>query len=537
MLRLFPFGGSAALCAAGTKGGSMHAFLLTCKSRKRSLLLAALGALALLLGLPLRALAHPLGNFTINRYSRLIAGGEQVLLTYVVDMAEVPAWQEARRLDRNGDGAYSDEERSAWIAATLPELVARLHLSVDGHAVQWTVGDAALALPPGQAGLPTLRLEANLAAPLPSAAGELRLSFRDDNFAGRLGWQEVVVQESTGARLLASSVPQADVSDALTAYPNDLLQSPLAVHEAIFRIVPAAGAARATGGTQVAPAGTSPRMAGTDPFADLASRPLSGPGALLLAGLAAFGWGAAHAFSPGHGKAIVAAYLVGSRGTAAHALFLGVTTTVTHTAGVFSLGFLTLFAARFVAPEQLYPWLSVISGLLVVAIGVSLVWNRWRGQGHGHDHAHDNNHHHAHDHGHDHAHDHEHSHGHGGLFGHRHLSPPAEGGPLGWQGLLLLGISGGIIPCPSALVVMLAAISLQRTGFGLALIVMFSLGLASVLTAIGVTLVYAGKYFERIPERGPLLRLLPVASAVFITFAGLGITVQAILRLGFLGTI
>ena len=162
------------------------------------------------------------------------------------------------------------------------------------------------------------------------------------------------------------------------------------------------------------------------------------------------------------------------------------------------------------------------SGVLVVVIGAVMIKDRLHsfvtGQAHHHHHGHDHDHDHTHDHGHDHH--------------HHHLPPGVDGAPITWRGLLALGISGGLLPCPSALVLMLGAISLQRVGFGLALIVMFSLGLASVLTAIGVVLVYAGKFFQRIPESGPLFRFVPVASALFITVVGVGITVQALMNIG-----
>jgi ABC-type nickel/cobalt efflux system permease component RcnA len=230
-----------------------------------------------------------------------------------------------------------------------------------------------------------------------------------------------------------------------------------------------------------------------------------------------------HALAPGHGKTVVAAYLVGSRGTALHALFLGITTTITHTIGVFALGLVTLFVSRYILPEQLYPWLGVISGAFVVVIGVALFTGRL-GLLHGHSHNHD----------HDHAAEGMHSHG---GFTHAHGASAGRHearGPLGWGSLLLLGISGGLLPCPSALVVLLSAIALGRVGFGLLLILCFSLGLASVLTAIGIALVHAGRLFERVPLDGRLLRVLPVASALIVTAIGLGITLQALMQTGLL---
>ena len=246
--------------------------------------------------------------------------------------------------------------------------------------------------------------------------------------------------------------------------------------------------------------------------------------------LTAFGLGAAHALTPGHGKTVVGAYLVGSRGTAKHAVFLGLTTTITHTAGVFLFGLIVLFASQFILPEQLYPWLGVTSGLLVVWIGLSLVYGRWRAM---HQPAHHHQHDHHHDHNHDHHHDHDHTvgyHTHFGI-GHTHTHPHNE--DITWRSLLALGISGGLIPCPSALVVLLSAIALGRVALGLALITVFSLGLASVLTGIGLVLVYAGKLFQRLPgDNGRFIQAIPVLSALFITLVGIGITFRAFLEIG-----
>jgi ABC-type nickel/cobalt efflux system permease component RcnA len=281
------------------------------------------------------------------------------------------------------------------------------------------------------------------------------------------------------------------------------------------------------------PEPTTENLASIDRFAALIAAPISGPGGLLVALLVAFGLGAAHALAPGHGKTIVAAYLVGSRGTARHALFLGLTTTITHTAGVFALGLITLWVSRYILPEQLYPWLGVLSGALVVVIGVALFNGRLRLLGGGHEHDHD------------HEHDHNnlygdpsvgasvsaHTHGPFGVA-HTHAPPGSNGAPVTWHGLLALGISGGLLPCPSALVVLLSAIALGRVGLGLALIVAFSLGLAGVLTAIGLLLVYAGRLFARLPIQGRLLKTLPLASALLVTLLGVGITLQALVQTG-----
>lgn len=520
--------------------------------------IALLSAVVVAIALPLQAFAHPLGNFTVNRYSRITAAADGLQLLHIIDMAEIPAHQERTTIDRNHDGEISAEENQYYLDHLTAMLATALQLTVNGQQETWQLMTTELSYPTGQAGLPTLRVitewQADVAAPQVWS-----VEYNDQSFAERLGWQEVVVQAGEQTKLLESTAPVTDLTNQLTAYPEDLLQSPLAMHQATFQVQPLAVGpveqiSSSTGEREESQPSIQTLAArsgfASDPFAELINTTILSPFAILLALLAAFGWGAAHAFSPGHGKTVVAAYLVGSRGTVAHALFLGVTTTVTHTAGVFALGLLTLFASQYILAETLYPWLSVLSGLLVAAIGISMVRERWfrpvvhahnhdGGQSHTHDHTHD--HHHDHDHDHSHSHFVHHHHRHGNHHhddhshdhhSHSHMPPGGDGTPVTWRSLLALGVSGGLLPCPSALVLMLGAISLNRIGFGLALIILFSLGLASVLTAIGVTLVYAGKYFERIPESGRLFRLLPVASAIFITAIGLGITVQALLNTG-----
>jgi ABC-type nickel/cobalt efflux system permease component RcnA len=232
-------------------------------------------------------------------------------------------------------------------------------------------------------------------------------------------------------------------------------------------------------------------------------------GVLLLSLLIAAFWGAAHALTPGHGKAMVAAYLVGTRGTPRHAFMLGGTVTIAHTAGVFALGFVTLGLSAFIVPEQLYPWLTLVSGVLVVLVGASVLRQRLRARGRVHEH--DDHH---HDPGHDHGHGHHHHHDHDDA--------------LTSRGILGVGIAAGLLPCPSALVVLLSAIALHRIGLGLALIVAFSLGLAATITAIGLVAVFARRTFSRLSLDGRLVRALPAASAALIIAVGLVITARAL---------
>lgn len=515
-------------------------------------LVCVLGVLAYF---PHTAFAHPMGNFSVNRYSRLAVDVEQVELRFIVDIAEIPTHTERTNMDTDGDGEISTAEEQSYLETVAATLPAQLLLTLNGEPSEWTPGARTIRFAKGQADLPTLRMEFEFSAPLPASSDVQELHYEDTTYSDRLGWKEIIVAPSAEVELVASDVPQIDLSHELQEYPVDLLQNPPVVNSATLSWQPAMGLSSQNAQLATLPVarGLTTTSLGGDGFADLLSTEL-GPWAVLLAILAAFGWGAAHALSPGHGKTIVAAYLVGARGTFRHALFLGATTTITHTLGVFALGLATLLASQYILPERIYPWLSTISGVLVITIGVSIGWNRlrmmMRGEAphlhhdhdhphdHTHDHDHDHDHEHDHVHPHDHSHDHHdhgngHTHDHGGHT-HSHMPPGVDGSAITWRGLLALGISGGLLPCPSALVVLLGAIAMGRVGFGLVLILMFSLGLATVLTAFGLLLLRAGKLFERIPESSRYARYLSVASAAFITLVGAGITVQALIQAGIL---
>ena len=317
-----------------------------------------------------------------------------------------------------------------------------------------------------------------------------------------------MVSATGGAMLSRSTAPRTSVSQELQRYPQDLLTSPLRVTSATFTFSPGAAALKL------------PRLLGTpsglaafqDRFAALISGEVS-PLLVLLALVAALGLGALHALEPGHGKAVMAGYLVGTRGRARDAVGLGLTITGTHTAGVFALGGVTLLAAGLATPERLYPWLTLTSGLLVLGVGGALAVTRVRALRHEAQHRQDGLH--SHPHPHSHAHDH-------------------RTGPRSRWGVMLLGISGGLIPCPAALVVLLSALSLHRVAFGLLLIVAFSAGLALALTGIGLALAGGLPLIRRLgsalrPAGAPgAARLLPLASAAVITALGIGLCAQAL---------
>jgi nickel/cobalt transporter (NicO) family protein len=474
--------------------------------------LLVLLAIALALVVPATAAAHPLGNFTVNQFTRIQPSGDRIYLLYVLDLAEIPTFQARTEVEAEGEAGY---------ASGLAEQLRRgLSLEVAGRPLEIRELDHVLAFPEGVGGLETTRLEIVFeAGPLPEGDA-LALSYRDSNYASRIGWKEVVIGT------------EESVSKELRTYPKDLLQSPLDVRAVSATIAPGETAPPPQlSGREV----EAPGRGGSDGgFAALIEKDKLSAGVVLVSLFVAMFWGAAHALSPGHGKAIVAAYLVGTRGTPRHALYLGLITTVTHTVGVFALGLITLALSEFVVPETLYPWMNLIAAVLVVAVGIAVLrlrvldWVRSkRRRDHGHGHAHEHGHDHHHDHHHDDHHHHDHDHGHS--HGHDHHHHPEPG--MGWRGLLGVGISAGLLPCPTALVVLLAAISLHRVGYGLVLIVAFSIGLAATITAIGLLAVSARRVFRRASFQGPVVRLLPAASALLIIGFGIAMTVRALPQL------
>jgi nickel/cobalt exporter len=451
---------------------------------------AAVVAAAASLGVPAAAGAHPLGNFSVNHLTVVSVSADRVDVRYLLDQAEIPTFQE-RGLPP-----------ATILARKRAEVERRVLVRVDGRRVTLRpAGRPALSRPMGQGGLRTTRLELPLFAAVSSPR---RVAVRDGTFPGRLGWRSVLARPGRGTAV-RSSAPAADPTHGLRRYPVDLLASPADLRSARFAVRPGAGtlaaadAARATGS-----AGAGRSGGGLERLFDQAA---AGKGVLVLLLLAAFGWGAVHALSPGHGKAMVAAYLVGTRGTARHAALLGATVTVTHTAGVVLLGVVALALSHYVLPEDLYPWLNLVSGLLVVGVGGAVLRSRLRRRGHTDDHPH-------HAHARAHAHPHE---------------PPDR---LGARGLVAMGASAGLIPCPTALVVLLGAVAQHQIALGLVLIVAFSAGLAATLTALGLAVVSASGALARLPAPPRAAAALPTASALVIVAVGLLLTAQAVPQLG-----
>jgi nickel/cobalt transporter (NicO) family protein len=550
----------------------------------RAVLVLALTALASACG-PSRAdtVASLLGNFTINQYCGLRLADDAVSLHYTIVFGQLPALRELHAADTDGDGVTSQAERDAYAARLAPGFAQQLQLTVDGmsiplHVVQWST-----SLPTEQGGF-SLRLDVDYVGTLPpdSSAGDHTLAFANQNYAGRVGWQEIVVEAVPAIKVFAtdafSTSLTAGLTNAVTAMPATGPLNERTVKLRFTRGAAPAGAKLlpARPGSvplQVAAQAPAPAPAASNPWLqrqtrrliDTISTPVVPLHVAILAMLAALLLGALHALSPGHGKTVVGAYLIGSRATPRHALFLGLTVTITHTLGVFALGFATLFASRYVMPERLFPVLGLASGLIVLGMGVVLLVQRWpavrlprlpgsvpaetappssitarafrpverapsgyfRGSlvmayadgSHHHAgvrHVHDGHH---HPHGHSGTGDGLVMHSHGGPI-HSHLPPGAGGEKVTWRSLLALGISGGMIPCPSAMVLLLAAIALNKVGYGLLLVIAFSVGLAMTLTAVGMTLLYARNRIPRLAADASWPQWLPVLSAAAIVAIG-----------------
>jgi ABC-type nickel/cobalt efflux system permease component RcnA len=418
---------------------------------------AFLLALLMVVALPAAAGAHPLGNFSVNHVATLSVSEHRIDVRYTLDQAEIPTFQE-RGLSR-----------AALLARKRAEVANGLSLTVDGRRVPLTLAPGGeLSLRDGQGGLETTRVVLRLRG---EGSGRT-VVVRDRTFAGRVGWRAIRAVPGRGTSV-RSSVAVDDPTRDLTVYPEALLRSPSDVREATLRVAPGDGSVTGPRSGPVAAGGAS------HGFEAL----LDGDGVLVLLLLAAFGWGAVHALSPGHGKGMVAAYLVGTRGRARDAIALGAIVTVTHTIGVFALGLVTLALSAYVLPEDLYPWLNLAAGCMVVGVGLAVL--RSRAKPHHH-----------------HGHDHDHHH----------------------RGIVAMGVSAGLIPCPSALVVLLGAIAQHEVALGLLLITTFSLGLAATLTALGLLVVKAA----RLPIPARAARVLPALSAAAIVVVGVVLTAQAI---------
>jgi ABC-type nickel/cobalt efflux system permease component RcnA len=467
-------------------------------------------------------MAHPMGNFSISHYAGVRIERGAVEVRYVIDMAEIPTFQE---MQQSGLTARQDDPGvEAYLTAKADRFAKGLLVTINGRPLRLQTVSQDAIFPPGAGNLSTMKLGFVYRATLP-AAKTYDLSYVDTNFPGRAGWKEIVISVGPGVRLPDGIVLRPDRSSMLSNYPTDPLDSPPQDLSAAISFTVAAPPvvtsrtrpviSREPARAEAPQTPAAPQTIDLQPnqqatprnaFTELMAGKQLSLQVVWIAALVAAGLGALHALEPGHGKTIVAAYLVGSKGTPRHAFLLGLIVTISHTAGVYLLGGVTLYAQKYVVPDRLYPYLSVMSGILIAGMGFYIFLQRFSGI------------------------DISHSHGPGG---HTHVwnSPPEK--KVGGRQLALLGITGGMVPCPAALVVLLSAAALHRVGFGLFLILAFSVGLAAVLIAMGLAAVYAGRLMSRVPADGPLIqRWLPIASAAMITTLGCVVAIRGLMAAG-----
>ena len=495
------------------------------RRRLARLLIASAAIVPMLVATPGTAHAHPLGNFTINIYSGLRVQPHRVLVDYVLDMAEIPGFQARQQIDANGDGRVTPDEASPYRRAECSRLAGGIELAVDGAAAGLRPVTSALRFADGVGGLPTLRLncvfEGVISDVAASGSGERTIAYTDRNYEERVGWHEVAAI-GDGTILAASGVPAQSVSERLTDYPKASRSAPLDVREATLRATaggPAAGFP--SGGPDVGATATSSRRLGagsTSGFPSLITRGELSAWAIVLSLLLSIAFGAVHALSPGHGKTLMAAYLVGAGGRARQAIVVGGAVAVMHTASVLGLGVLILSLERTFSPDRIYPWLGLASGLVAIALGAVLLVQRLGVWGNARR-----------------ADAPEHHHGNGGDHGHAqapggHAHVAASSPVLSRKGLTALAVAGGLLPSPTAVLVLLSAVSFGRVAFGLSLIAGFSLGLASALIVVGlVTLRARDVVSNRLSSN--LARLLPVLSAAVVGVVGVVLTVRGVVQL------
>ncbi|MEU2543633.1 nickel transporter [Streptomyces iakyrus] len=482
------------------------------------------------------ASAHPLGNFTVNRYDGLVAAPGELRVHHVEDLAEIPATQAGPDIKRLGIALWA-RERCATAAQDS-------RATVDGREVALTAERSKARVRPGQAGLDTLRVECELTAALPAGEKTVSLGFRGAGASGGPGWREITARGDR-MTLAASDVPEKSISAELTRYPEELLSSPADTASAALRVRPG-GSALAEEESDAPAASVLPRGADrwTRALDDLVARQDLSAGFAALALLIAVVLGAMHALAPGHGKTIMAATAAARGGQARmkNVLPMAASVTVTHTLGVVALGLLV--TAGSAAAPSVIAWLGVASGILVTLAGASLLRRALRNRahthhphghhhghhhgrgshthdhdGHSHDHDHHGDHDHKHDHDHDHDHDHPHDHTH--PHSHPHTIEHTHGGfthshPVAptLRGTILMGFAGGLVPSPSAVVVLVGAAALGQAWFGLLLVVAYGVGLALTLTAAGYAVVKAGSGMTRLLDRRPRWTVGPMAALV-----------------------
>jgi len=562
------------------------------------------------------ATAHPLGNFTVNYYSGIRVEPREIEVNLVVDRAEIPTLQAFPDAAAGRRPAGAD----SWRGSQCALLASQANLQVAGSRLPLRVVSSRLAILSGAAGLATSRLECTLRTSSSVQVVGQAVTYQAATTSGRVGWHEVTAR-GDGTTLVQATVPERSISKELTRYPQDLLSSPLDQRTASFEV--RAGSGRVTAGSASEGLAASP-LRGLDRFTDsytnLVARNTLTPAFALLAIALSVLLGGLHAFAPGHGKTLMAAFLIGREGTWRQAAVIGLSVTVTHTVGVLVLG-VALSAAALAAPEQVYPWLGLLSGILLTLIGVTLLRSARHPHQHGpgghthgpgghthgpsghthtpvrspsasgksdtadartalvgasrvsrsmqttiasgdlspdplragehrheHEHHHDDDLHHerARDHAdhHDHANDHVHANANDHDHDHDQAALPTSRFRRGNWRLAAVGLAGGLVPSPSALLVLLGGVALGRAWFGALLVLFYGIGMAAALVGTGLLLVLARDRVEQwstlrpgrrgIPGQGTVLRViraLPMLTAVAVITVGAWIALRSLMTL------
>lgn len=442
-----------------------------------------------------RAPAHPLGNFTINHLALVSSERGQLRVRYVLDIAEIPAFQ----IMHAGDG-WTAARTLQWNAEEAARVENGLSFRSGTRTLPVSLVRSSSTTRPGAGGLPTLYWTGDYTV---SVDGPASISVQDGVYADRrIGWKDIVLPGTS------------DPTDALRSYPAAAIGSPRRNDAATFALTASGAIADArVFGSENAAAWDASSIVRTSALSDLFSRSNQTPLLILLTVLAAFGLGALHGLEPGHGKALLAFTLVGARATFKQAAILAGALTFAHTVAVLLLGLLLFFAVGF-ATESIFTWITIVSGLAVAVIGARALSIAVGRSAHEREHAHA------------HAHGHEHGHAHG----HSHAIP--GNAPLHFPSAVVAAMSGGIAPCPAAIVVLLTALHLHRVGYGLFLIVVFSLGLAAILTGLGLAVVHGAAWLQRRSGFARVAAIAPYVTACVISIIGSVMLVQGLIQQG-----
>jgi nickel/cobalt transporter (NicO) family protein len=451
-----------------------------------------------------RAGAHPLGNFTINHLAVVTPGAGQLHVHYVLDIAEIPTFQ-----IMHASGDWSPARRRQWETDEAVLVGAGLTFKSGSRTLPMALVKTNVTTRPGAGGLPTLYWTGDYTVPIEARAS---VAIHDAVYADRrIGWKDIILPGLT------------DPTNALRSYPSALIGSPRHNDSATFDVTTSGTIANARVSGDETTSWDPTSIVRSSALSDLFSQSNQTPLLVFLTVLAAFGLGALHGLEPGHGKALLAFTLVGARATFKQAVILAGALTFAHTIAVLLLGLLLFFVAGF-ATESIFTWITLVSGLAVAVIGarsLSIAVGRV---------AREREHVHAHAHGHDHHHHHHHDDDRERDHGHSHAIP--GNAPLHFPSAVIAAMSGGIAPCPAAIVVLLTALHLHRVGYGLFLIVVFSLGLAAILTGLGLAVVHGAAWLQQRSGFARLAAIAPFVTASVISIIGSTMLAQALVEQG-----